>query len=113
MLRIAKGNIVERTPAVHGHTLEEDEEKVLICELTNGECTHPEYSYSLEEGGFSSWKRVHIKNILGMRTRIFCLAPAMVDVYVRTYHTSLRMRACIHIHVELHVRMRACVHIHV
>ena len=59
--------------------------------------------------------RVHI---LGMRTRIFCLTPAMVDVYVRTYvpspdHTTLRMRACIHIHVELHVRMRACVHIHV
>ena len=37
---------------------------------------------------------------------------------LRTYvpfpdHTSLRMRACIHIHVELHVRMRACVRIHV
>ena len=51
MLRIAKGNIVERTPAVHGHTLEEDEEKVLIFELINGECTHPEYSNLFSGGG--------------------------------------------------------------
>ena len=32
-----------------------------------------------------------------MRTRIFCLAPAMVDVYVRTYHLqTIPVYACVH-----------------
>ena len=64
MLRIAKGTIVEKTPVVHGYPFTEDDEKVLISELTNEECTHPDNEYSLEEGGFCTWKRVDIKKTL-------------------------------------------------
>ena len=35
--------------------------------------------------------------LLGMRTRIFCLAPAMVDVYVCTYHLqTIPVYACVY-----------------
>ena len=49
-----------------------------------------------------------------MRMRIFCLAPAMVDVYVRTYvpspdHTSLdSTHACMHTHTRGTPRTHAC-----
>ena len=63
MLRVAEGEIVQRTSVVHGGgTMLEDEEKVLISKLTtNGECTHPDHSYSMEEGGFCCWNRVNIR----------------------------------------------------
>ena len=53
---------MQRTSVVHGGTMLEDEEKVLISKLTtNGECTHPDHGYSMEEGGFCSWNRVNIR----------------------------------------------------
>ena len=57
-LCVANGKIVGRSSTVLGHTLGEDEEKILIYELTDGECTHPEYCYDMEPGGYCSWKRV-------------------------------------------------------
>ena len=52
---------MEKTCAVHGHILKQNEEKVLIYELTNGECTHPVYKYPIEEGGCCSWNRMDIR----------------------------------------------------
>ena len=50
--------------------------------------------------------------ILGMRTRIFCLAPAMVDVYVRTSRPYQSTHACIHTHTRGTLRTHACMCTH-
>jgi hypothetical protein len=60
-LRIAIGEIVDRTENVHGHPLIEEEQKVKITQVTAGPCTHPVYKYSLEEGGYCSWKTADIR----------------------------------------------------
>ena len=48
-----------------------------------------------------------------MRTRIFCLAPAMVDVYVRTYHLQTTpVYACVHTYTYTWNSTYACVHVY-
>ena len=54
-----------------------------------------------------------ISLVLGMRTRIFFLAPDMVDVYVRTYHLqTIPVYACVHAYTYTWNSMYACVHVH-
>ena len=55
--------------------------------------------------GFVYKPRICI-TILGMRTRIFCLAPAMV--YVRTYVDHTSTHACMHTHTRGTPRTHAC-----
>ena len=61
MVRVAKGEIIERSKTVHGKTLKLNEEKVLVTEHTKGELTHPDYGYPVEANGFCSWNQENVR----------------------------------------------------
>ena len=59
MVRVALGEIAERTDCVHGNPLLEGEERVCVTQLTNGELRRD--GYDIEEGGFCSWNRLDLR----------------------------------------------------